>query len=177
MVLPTLPALVNEFSIEASAVTVPPVSGTAPTLAELVDGVRRHYDDGCFACGRANPFGLGIDNFEPIEGGVSAGFVPGPLHRGTFGVLHGGLAVTALDEIMAWAGIIQEGVLCVTASLRVRFRRPVPVEEPLQLRAWMGERSGRRLPITGELHTSSGVAVEASGLYVVAHQVVDLLQT
>lgn len=78
---------------------------------------------------------------------------------------------------MAWAGIILEGVLCVTGNLRVRFRHPVPVEEPLQLRAWIGDRSGRRLPITGELRTSSRVAVEASGLYVVAHQVVDLLQT
>lgn len=177
MVLPTLPSSVNEFSMEASAVTAASPTGTPPTLAELVDGVRRHYDDGCFACGRANTSGLRIDNFESIDAGVSAGFVPGPLHRGTFGVLHGGLAVTALDEIMAWAGIIQAGVLCVTANIKIRFRRPVPIEEPLQLRAWLGDRSGRRLPITGELHTTSGLAVEASGLYVVAHQVADLLQS
>lgn len=176
MVLPTLPTPMNEFSTEASAVTAPSPTGIALTLAELIDGVRRHYDDGCFACGRSNPFGLGIDNFEPIEGGISASFVPGPRHRGTFGVLHGGLAVTALDEIMAWAGIVQAGVLCVTANLQVRYRHPVPIEEPLQLRAWLGDRSGRRLPIKGELHTSSGLAVEAAGLYVVAHQVADLLQ-
>jgi len=150
---------------------------SAVTLAELVDAVRRHYDDGCFACGRANPSGLRIDDFQQISGGVAAGFIPGPHHRGTFGILHGGLAATALDEIMAWAGIILAGVLCVTANLELRFRRPVPVEQPLRLSAWLGDRSGRRLRMTGELATDAGPAVEASGLYVVAHQVADLLQT
>lgn len=152
-------------------------NGTNLTLSEVVDGVRRHYDDGCFACGRANQSGLHIEDFREIPGGVAAGFVPGPQHRGTFGVLHGGLAATALDEIMAWAGIILAGVLCVTANLELRFRQPVPVEKPLEVSAWLKERSGRRLRITGQLATPAGPAVEATGLYVVAHQVSDLLQT
>jgi acyl-coenzyme A thioesterase PaaI-like protein len=169
---------VNDFNSDVSAAIGHKVTdGATLTLSELVDEVRRHYDDGCFACGRANPSGLRIDDFREIPGGVAAGFVPGPLHRGTFGVLHGGLAATALDEIMAWAGIIMAGVLCVTANLDLRFRQPVPVEKPLRLSAWLGDRSGRRLRITGELATETGPAVEASGLYVVAHQVSDLLQT
>lgn len=168
----------NDFNNDDSAAIGHQVTdSTTLTLSELVDGVRRHYDDGCFACGHANPFGLRIDDFRVIPGGVAAGFVPGPLHRGTFGVLHGGLAATALDEIMAWGGIILAGVLCVTANLELRFRQPVPVEKPLELSAWLGDRSGRRLRITGRLATEGGPAVEATGLYVVAHQVSDLLQT
>jgi acyl-coenzyme A thioesterase PaaI-like protein len=169
---------VNDFNSDVVAAIEHKVTdGASLTLSELVDRVRRHYDDGCFACGRANPSGLRIDDFHEIPRGVAAGFIPGPFHRGTFGVLHGGLAATALDEIMAWAGIILAGVLCVTANLELRFRQPVPVEKPLGLSAWLGERSGRRLRITGELATEAGPAVEATGLYVVAHQVSDLLQT
>jgi acyl-coenzyme A thioesterase PaaI-like protein len=168
---------VNDFNSDVSAAMAHNLTdGTRLTLSELVDGVRRHYDDGCFACGRANPSGLHIDDFRAIPGGIAAGFVPGPFHRGTFGVLHGGLAATALDEIMAWAGIILAGVLCVTAKLELRFRHTVPVGQSLGLSARLGDRSGRRLRVTGELASADGPAVEATGLYVVAHQVSDLLR-
>lgn len=141
----------------------------------LVERVRRHYDDGCFACGRANPSGLVIDGFAADGGRVTARFAPRPLHRGTFGVLHGGLAATALDEIMVWAGIGLEGVLCVTASLEVRYRKPVTLDAEIGLEAQVEERSGRRLRCRGKLMVGEDLMVEGSGLYVVAHQVAALL--
>lgn len=145
-------------------------------FGEIVDRVRRHYDDGCFACGRENPFGLAMDDFTRETDAVTARFRPAEFHRGTFGSLHGGLAVTALDEIMAWAGIVIEDVLCVTANIQIRFRRPVPIGRELIVRGRRLDRSGRRLRLTGELVSDGVIAIEGSGVYVVSHQVGDLLK-
>ena len=48
----------------------------AESIAEFVDRIRRHYDDGCFACGRDNPLGLHLDDFSLDDGVVSARFQP-----------------------------------------------------------------------------------------------------
>jgi acyl-coenzyme A thioesterase PaaI-like protein len=159
-----------------------PTSPTAepdlfPDLNQVIDRVRRHYDDGCFACGRANPFGLAIDHFRQEGGSIVARFRPRPEHRGVFGVLHGGLAATALDEIMVWAGIVDAGVLSVTANCQLKYRRSVPLDQELEIRGWIAERSGRRLRAGAELAAEAGVAVEATGLYVVSHPISDLLGT
>ncbi|HUO46724.1 MAG TPA: PaaI family thioesterase [Acidimicrobiia bacterium] len=168
MVLPTLPPAVDDPSDLAT------FTGPLP-FSEIVDRVRLHYDDGCFACGRANTQGLGIDHFE-LEGEVvGARFRSQPQHRGTFGVVHGGLTAAALDEIMAWSGIVLANVLCVTANLQIRFRKPVPLDRDLAIRGWLDSRSGRRLQCRGELLLDGEVAAEGSGLYVVAHRVADLL--
>ena len=118
-------------------------------VARLVDAVRRHYDDGCFACGRDNPIGLHLDDFDFEDGQVSARFTPRPEYRGAGITLHGGVAATALDEILVWAGILAEGVLSVTGNIGLRYRRPVHVDDPIVVSARVDERSGRRLRLSG----------------------------
>ena len=147
----------------------------ANDIAGLVDAVRRHYDDGCFACGRDNPIGLHLDDFALEEGEVSARFVPRPEYRGAGTSLHGGVAATALDEMLVWAGILTEGVLSVTGNMEIRFRRPVQVGEPLLVAARVDDRSGRRLRISGDISVDGQARVEASGLYLVSAEVSDLL--
>lgn len=144
-------------------------------IAGLVDAVRRHYDDGCFACGRDNPIGLHLDDFDLQEGVVSARFTPRPEYRGAGASLHGGVAVTALDEMLVWAGILTEGVLSVTGKMDLRFRRPVTVDDPIVVSAEVDDRSGRRLRISGRLAVDGETRVEASGLYLVSADVEDLL--
>jgi acyl-CoA thioesterase FadM len=65
----------------------------------------------------------------------------------------------------------------VTANCQIRYRRSVPLNRELEIRGWIAERSGRRLRTGGELAVEGRVAVEATGLYVVAHRVSDLLGT
>ncbi len=144
-------------------------------IAGLVDAVRRHYDDGCFACGRDNPIGLHLDDFHLDEGVVSARFTPRPEYRGAGTSLHGGVAATALDEMLVWAGILTEGVLSVTGNMELRFRRPVHVGEPLVVFARVDDRSGRRLRISGRLSVDDETRVEASGLYLVSAEVAEML--
>jgi len=144
-------------------------------VARLVDEVRRHYDDGCFACGRDNPIGLHLDDFALDDGLVSARFTPRPEYRGAGMTLHGGVAATALDEVMVWAGILVESVLSVTGNMGLRFRRPVEVGETIVVSARVDQRSGRRLTLSGELSVSDEPRVEASGLYLVSVPVEELL--
>ena len=71
-----------------------------PPVARIVDALRRHTGDECFACGRSNPIGLHIGNFDIQGDDVVATFTARQDLQGTIGNLHGGIAATALDEIL-----------------------------------------------------------------------------
>lgn len=144
-------------------------------IAGLVDAVRRHYDDGCFACGRENPMGLHLEDFALDDGRVSARFTPRAQYRGADSVLHGGIAATALDEMLVWAGVLVEGVLSVTGTIELRYRRPVDVADEIVVSARVDGRSGRRLRLSGVLTVDDEARVEASGLYLVTTSVEKLL--
>lgn len=144
-------------------------------IAQLVDAVRRHYDDGCFACGRDNPIGLQLDDFGLEDGQVSARFTPRRHYRGAGDILHGGVAATALDEILVWAGILTERVMSVTGTMDLRFVGPVTVSDPIEVVARIDERSGRRLRASGELMVDDQVKVTALGLYLVTADIDHLL--
>lgn len=151
-------------------------SGLLPDdVAGLVDRIRRHYDDGCFACGRDNPLGLHLDDFDVEGSEVVARFTPRAEYRGVVGSLHGGIAATALDEMLVWAGILTEGVVSVTATLDLRYRTPTATGTRYQVRGRVDGRSGRRLQLSGELRAGDEPAVTARGLYVVTAEVADLL--
>jgi acyl-coenzyme A thioesterase PaaI-like protein len=136
-------------------------------LSHLVDSIRRHYDDGCFACGRDNPIGLHLDDFRLDDGTVSARFSPRAQYRGAGTTLHGGVAATALDEILVWAGLLVESVLSVTGTMELRYRKPVHVDETIVVSSRVDERRGRRLRLSGELSVDEELRVAASGLYLV----------
>ena len=149
---------------------------TSRDLAEFADRIRRHFDDGCFACGRQNPVGLGVDGFRFDGDDLVAEFTPRSEFRGGPEVLHGGIAAAALDEILAWAGMIQEEVVIVTATLELKYRKPVPSDGRLiTLRARLEERNGRRLKLSGSLDIDDTRAVTGSGVYVVLHDLNEVL--
>ena len=139
----------------------------AKDIAEFVDRIRRHYDDGCFACGRDNPIGLHLDDFDLVDGEVSARFTPRQEYRGAGEVLHGGVAATALDEMLVWAGILTEKVMTVTGRLELRYPKPLNVTDQLTVRARVDELRGKRMLASGELVVNNEVRTQASGLFLV----------
>ncbi|MDE0138326.1 MAG: PaaI family thioesterase [bacterium] len=148
-----------------------------PPIAPIVDALRRHTGDGCFACGRSNPIGLHIDNFDIRGEEVVATFTARDDLQGTIGNLHGGIAAVALDEILVWAGILQEEVLSVTGRLELRYRRPVGVAGEIELRGRVEERRGNRLVISGSLDPGDGgMSVTAKGLYLVSHTIAEIME-
>lgn len=93
------------------------------------------FDDGnCFACGPANPIGMHVRFDRAAEGdGVYARVELGPHYQGWRGIAHGGIVMALLDEAMAHAAGFA-GHRGVTAMVNVRFRKPVPLECPIQVR-------------------------------------------
>ncbi|HEX9530966.1 MAG TPA: PaaI family thioesterase [Acidimicrobiales bacterium] len=122
----------------------------------------------CFGCGDDNPVGLGLQ-FSVAPPGLVASFLPRPEHRGGPGRLHGGLAATCLDETMGALGFALDGTHCVTATLDLRYRRPVPIDgTAVRVEAWRERpEARRRQKVHGRLLLADGrVAVEATGIFV-----------
>lgn len=115
-----------------------------------------------------DPLGLGL-RFWKAAPGLVARFDPKPQQQGPPGYLHGGVAATVLDETMASLGWALDDVPCVTATLELRYRRPVPLDgRPLRIEAWRERPEPRRTQrVRGRLVLADGtVAVEASGIFV-----------
>jgi len=115
-----------------------------------------------------NPLGLGL-RFKKEAPGLVARFQPTAGHRGPPGFLHGGIAATVLDETMASLGWALDDVPCVTATLELRYRKPVPLDgQPIRIEAWRDRAEARRTQrVQGRLLLADGtVAVEASGIFV-----------
>jgi acyl-coenzyme A thioesterase PaaI-like protein len=93
------------------------------------------FDDGnCFACGPTNPIGMHVHFDRAADGeGVIARVRLAPEYQGWRGIAHGGIVMALLDEAMAHAAGF-EGHRGVTASVSVRFRKPVPLEAPIEVR-------------------------------------------
>lgn len=122
----------------------------------------------CFGCGDDNDVGLGL-RFSVEPPGLVASFSPKPQHRGAPGLLHGGLAATCLDETMGALGVALDGGGWVTATLDLRYRRPVPLDgRPVRVEAWRdGPEGRRRRRVHGRLLLADGaLAVEARGIFV-----------
>lgn len=100
-------------------------------------------DDGmCFACGRENRFGLRLQVRLEGERDAVVDFTPEKHHQGYKDIVHGGILVTVLDEVIAHT-LYQRGILAVTGKLEVRYHRPAVVGETLHVRATIEKQSFR----------------------------------
>jgi uncharacterized protein (TIGR00369 family) len=124
------------------------------------------FEHWCFACGRANPYGLHLD-FDVSRGHAETTFTSRQEHTGYDGYVHGGIVTALLDETMGWA-IFHQGIWGVTTKLAVSFRRPVPVGEPLTVRADVRKQTHRAVEIHGEVFDGAGALLAgADGTFVV----------
>jgi uncharacterized protein (TIGR00369 family) len=123
-------------------------------------------DHGCFGCGEKNPIGLRLAFYRHGEAGVRGTFTPAREHEGYLGMTHGGILSTVLDEAMSWA-VLADGRLAVTMRMEVRFRRPVPVEQPVEVVAEVVRDRGRVVETRGEIRDGEGtVLVSATGAFI-----------
>ncbi len=93
-------------------------------------------------------------------------FSPSEQHQGWDGMMHGGLICVLLDESMAWAASTKTDKY-VTGKLDVRYRRPVLVGQPVQLRGWIERDHGRTLETKAAVLSESGeLLAEGSAVFV-----------
>ncbi len=120
----------------------------------------------CFVCGMQNPIGLRAFFYQDEQGRVVAHFTGKEEHQGYPGVMHGGIVTALLDEVIGRVAIAHD-LWTVTAKLEVRFRRPVPLGQPLTLVGEMTRLRSRTLEGRGEIQLEDGtIAVEAEGVYI-----------
>ena len=114
----------------------------------------------CFGCGPANAKGLQLRSFDAGEGTVRAEFSPWPEHDNGLGFLNGGIIATVLDchsaaSMMVAAeqrGLVPDGTLpYVTAGIDVRYLRPAPLHDQVELVARAASADDDRILVDAEL--------------------------
>jgi uncharacterized protein (TIGR00369 family) len=117
----------------------------------------------CFVCGVDNHHGLHIFFYEEEAGKISATItVPGHF-QGYPGIVHGGIIAAMLDEVSGRTIMGDNDTRwMVTASLSVRYRRPVPVEKPLRLVGVLKEDTVNIARVHGEIWDENGTVLAES---------------
>jgi acyl-coenzyme A thioesterase PaaI-like protein len=136
---------------------------------------RLYPDLPCFGCGHGNPKGLRLRSY-PQDGVVVADFTPWPEHNNGLGYLNGGIISTVLDchsaaavtleaELRGWPPLPGAPLPYVTAGLDVRYLRPSPLHETVELRATVTEASQAQMTAQVELIWDGKPRATASALW------------
>ena len=90
----------------------------------------------CFTCGVNNPAGVHVRYYGMENGELAALLTFRSIHQSYPGRVHGGVITAVLDEAAGEAlRVIEENAWGVTGEINVRFRKPVPYDVPLVVRA------------------------------------------
>ncbi|MEX5718862.1 PaaI family thioesterase [Geodermatophilus maliterrae] len=118
--------------------------------------------------GPGSPVAPSLVAADTPDGRATGRVTVGKPHEGPPGLVHGGVVATLLDHVLARA-VRAAGRGGLTATLTVRYRRPVQLGVPLLLSAEVGETHGRRTTATARLvaeDVPEVVLAEAEGLFV-----------
>jgi acyl-coenzyme A thioesterase PaaI-like protein len=95
----------------------------------------------------------------------------GPAYEGPPGHCHGGFVAAMFDELLGFVQLAPG----FTAFLHVEYRRPTPLNKPLELRAWIESVEGRKRTIRGTCHLDGVLLTEAHGLFIAPREGKDYL--
>ncbi len=130
----------------------------------------------CFVCGLSNPFGLHLRFFDTEPGVVNSEVILAEQYEGYPGVVHGGIIAAMLDEA---AGRSHMGGdqprFMYTARLDVRYRKNVPIGQPLLLVGRAGESKRRTATAASAIYDAEhNLLAEADAVLVdIPKQVLD----
>ncbi len=141
-------------------------------MAELSIQETYYPDVMCFGCGHANHKGLKLRSYEHDDE-VVATFTPWPEHDNGGGFLNGGIIATLLDCHGGAAVLLESqrrgfgtgGLSFVTAGIDVKFLRPTPLTEPLELRARLLDASDDAITVHSSIHFDGKARAESSALW------------
>jgi len=114
----------------------------------------------CFGCGPDNPIGLKLD-FKWDSKTARAEFTPEESHQGWYGIVHGGIISCLLDEAMGYATYF-ENIVCLTAKMQLRIRRPARVGESLIITSSITKRTSRLVETEAAIALKDGTPVAES---------------
>jgi uncharacterized protein (TIGR00369 family) len=120
----------------------------------------------CFVCGESNPHGLRlrsrVENDRIVTDHVTREADLGYRH-----IVHGGISMTLLDEVMTWAAILTLKRACVAAELTVRLKQPVTAGHAIRVEGWIQSARAKLVVAEGVVLDGRGqVLATATGKYV-----------
>jgi len=120
----------------------------------------------CFVCGVDNPTGLRMKFYDLEPGIVEATYTVEERFQGYPGVVHGGIIASMMDEVMGRVFMGGGATrFMVTAELKLRYRKPVPVGKPLILR-------GKAVTDNGRVGRAEGYISDENGDILVQGEIV-----
>jgi acyl-coenzyme A thioesterase PaaI-like protein len=129
----------------------------------------------CFVCGKENPYGLNLEFFETSPGEVEVDIVIPDQYQGYPGVVHGGIVAAILDEVTGRVHMGDPPRFMFTARLDIRYRKNVPIGQPLHIIGRAGKSKERTAMASGQIFGPNGeLLAEAEALLVnVPKQITD----
>jgi len=114
------------------------------------------YYKQCFVCGEARLGRLGV-RFRVVNGTVRATFTPTEKHVGFPDIVHGGIITALLDEAMVWAIYAATGQFALSAEITVRFLKPLPVGQTVEVVGYLVRRQKRIFEVASEIQDEQAV--------------------
>lgn len=130
----------------------------------LTFGAVRH--DRHLVGGTAHPFAPQLHLRPAPEGGLRGSVTLGPAWEGGPGLVHGGIVALLFDHAMGEV-VLAAGRGAMTVSLEVRYRRPTPLNVPVEVRCRLDAERGRKITLTAETLVDGRVTAEATGVFLV----------
>jgi acyl-coenzyme A thioesterase PaaI-like protein len=123
----------------------------------------------CFICGLENPVGLHLHIYETEPGVVETTYTAPDHFQGYPGVLHGGIVAAMLDEISGRAqmGDGEKPRFMFTGKLEVKYRKNVPVGQPLKIVGKAGKVRPRFVEAWAGIYDETGeLLAEADAIHI-----------
>jgi len=114
--------------------------------------------------GLANPMSIAAEYDHDGEEAV-ARVVLGPAFEGAPGRAHGGIVAALFDETMG-AVLPATGTLAYTGSITINYLAPTPIGKPLEFRARVVARNGRRATLEATGDAEGRRFADASALFI-----------
>jgi acyl-coenzyme A thioesterase PaaI-like protein len=130
----------------------------------------------CFGCSQQNARGLKLGFTRTARNAIRCDYEAPTDLAGAPGVLHGGIQATILDEVFGAAAHTafdeHRSTSMVTAEFSLRYRRPVPVGEPLVIHGALLQIEGRNYFLGGRIeNAASETLTVATGRWVLLDRV------
>lgn len=123
----------------------------------------------CLICGLENSLGLKADFYNMEDNSVGAIFTFKDVHQSYPGRVHGGMISALLDELAGRALWVTDPELFgVTATMTIKFRKPVPYNTKLFGQGEMVKRSGRLFTAKAKvMDENKNTLAELEGTYMI----------
>ena len=125
-------------------------------------------ENNCFFCGSENTHGLHLKfHWDKEKKEVSTEYLPAEHFVGQGNILHGGIQMGLLDEIMGWTSYVVSQQMGVTSELKFKFLQPLYIgEEEIKVTCRVSSQEGPKVNMQATLSDSDGaVCTTATGTY------------